>query len=55
MKNILFVVSFLTSYSCLAELKLPSIFSHNMMLQQSENVAIWGNDIPNAKISVSGS
>jgi sialate O-acetylesterase len=56
MKNVLLMLSlFLTPYSCLAELKLPSIFSNNMMLQQSENVAIWGTDSPNSSVSVSGS
>ena len=56
MKIFLLTISLLlTSYSCFAELKLPSFFSNNMMLQQSDNVSIWGEDTPNTKISVSGS
>ncbi len=56
MKNHLLIISLLfTSYSCFAELKLPSFFSDNMMLQQNENVSIWGEDEPNTKVSVLGS
>ncbi|NNE66461.1 MAG: sialate O-acetylesterase [Pyrinomonadaceae bacterium] len=38
-----------------AQIKLPSFFSDQMVLQQNEEVAIWGSDKPESKISVKGS
>lgn len=40
--------------SLIAQTKLPSLFSDGMVLQQQQQVAIWGTDLPNAKIRVSG-
>ncbi|MEQ6120657.1 sialate O-acetylesterase [Reichenbachiella sp. MALMAid0571] len=38
-----------------AQTSTPSFFSSNMVLQQDEEVAIWGNDDPKASVEVSGS
>ena len=35
------------------EIKLPSIFSDNLVLQQNSNAVIWGKATPGAKITVS--
>lgn len=40
------------SLSLNAEIKLPSIFGDNMVLQQQTGVAIWGKASPNANVSV---
>lgn len=45
-----FSVAFTLSLS--AEIKLPSIFGDNMILQQQTNAAIWGKASPNANVSV---
>ena len=37
------------------ELKLNSLFSNHMVLQQKQNVAFWGTYTPNGKVIVSGS
>ena len=37
------------------ELKLNSLFSNHMVLQQKENVVFWGSYAPNKKVTVSGS
>ena len=50
---------FLTLHSCQQKekinLKLPSLFSDHMVLQQNEKVAIWGSYNPNDKIEIKGS
>ena len=38
-----------------AEVKLPSIFSDNMVLQQKSNVAVWGKADPFEKVTVNPS
>ena len=38
-----------------ADVKLPAIFSDNMVLQQQSQVAVWGWAKPNANVSVTGS
>jgi sialate O-acetylesterase len=38
-----------------AQTKLPSFFTSNMVLEQEENVAIWGFDVPNKKIKITTS
>ncbi|MFR9621040.1 MAG: sialate O-acetylesterase [Rikenellaceae bacterium] len=35
-----------------AEVKMPAFFDNNMVLQQSSDVALWGEDAPGAKISI---
>ncbi len=37
------------------ELKLPSLLSDNMVLQQSSDVNIWGEAVPNSKVTVTTS
>jgi sialate O-acetylesterase len=41
--------------ACLAQTKLPLFFSDSMVLQRNSNAAIWGTDVANRKIIVSGS
>lgn len=41
------------SISCFAQTKVASVFNHHMVLQQNTQVAIWGIDKPNTKITVS--
>ena len=38
-----------------ADVKLPAIFSDNMVLQQQSQVAVWGWAKPNTNVSVTGS
>jgi sialate O-acetylesterase len=42
----------LTSAQLFAEIKLPAIFSNNMVLQRETDVAIWGTADKNATVSV---
>lgn len=58
MKNLALVLILLSIISCQSEkqlLQLPSIFSDNLVLQQNEDVKIWGKYKPGEKISVTGS
>lgn len=48
----LFFVSLILSHTCRAEVKLPSIFSDNMVLQQNSDVAIWGTAGKNKSIKI---
>ena len=51
----LFVLFFLASLPCcrgFAELKLPSFFSDNMVLQRDKPIAIWGWSDPNSEVTV---
>ena len=45
----------LTGCSDTSELKLPALFSNNLLLQQNTNVSIWGWYRPGAKVTVKGS
>ena len=45
----------LIGVSLQSQTKLPSFFADNMVLQQKEKVAIWGNDVPNSEISIATS
>ena len=57
-KSLLKYVSFTTLFfytTVHAQLKLPVLFSDNMILQQQSDVAVWGWDSPLKKISVSTS
>jgi sialate O-acetylesterase len=40
---------------CFSQTKLPLFFSDSMVLQRNTNAAIWGTDIANKKIKVTGS
>lgn len=57
MKRIFFflLVNVLLSASVFSQLKMPAVFSNNMVLQQNSDVAIWGWANPNAKITLSTS
>ena len=53
-----FFISLLTLISCQKEpanLKLPSLISDNMLLQQKADIKIWGKASPGQKINVSAS
>lgn len=52
MKNCLYVLLFLifTPLEILGKIKLASIFTDNMVLQQCEKVKIWGNASPNVYV-----
>jgi sialate O-acetylesterase len=46
------LLTFCLSASLMAEVKLPSIFSDNMVLQQQSNVSFWGNATPGSKVTI---
>ncbi|MFT4800515.1 MAG: sialate O-acetylesterase [Flavobacteriaceae bacterium] len=48
----LFLFMLGVSFTCISQTNMPSFFSNNMILQQQENVAIWGTDAPGAIIEV---
>lgn len=50
-----FISIFLFTIALRAQTKLPSFFSNNMVLQQKEHVAIWGNDVPYSVVTISTS
>lgn len=52
---LLFVSSLLGISTLQAEVRLPAIFSDNMVLQQQSEVAVWGWAKPNATVKVTGS
>ena len=54
MKNkTLLIISFLTFNLIVSQdLKLPTIFSNNMIMQQESVVSIWGWSKPNSKVSI---
>ncbi len=53
--NLLTVLSIFFATQSFSQTKLPAIFSDNMVLQQQQQVAVWGTDNPQTKISVSAS
>lgn len=54
MKKLSILVSVLSifAFSSFAEIKMPRIFSDNMMLQRNANVNVWGWASPNSKVNV---
>ena len=48
----LFCATLFTSNSLFADVKLPSIFSSNMVLQQQTDVAIWGTAYKNSTVRI---
>lgn len=56
---LIFLAAFLFAFSCQQEekrlLKLPTLFSDHMVLQQDQNVSIWGEYTPNMEVNVRGS
>jgi len=55
MKNILGILIFLNTLVLVAQTKLPSFFGDNMVLQQDQEVSIWGKDTPNTQITIQAS
>jgi len=53
--SILCVLCTVFSSVVFADIKLPAIFSDNMVLQQQSQAAVWGWAKPNATVSVTGS
>ncbi|MBC3758655.1 sialate O-acetylesterase [Hyunsoonleella sp. SJ7] len=45
----------LCALSMQGQTKLPAVFGDNMVLQQNENVSIWGKDSPGTKIEIRSS
>lgn len=43
------------THSLCAQTLVPGIFSDNMVLQQQEQVLVWGNDLPRKAVKISGS
>lgn len=52
---ILLTLFLLVSFQSQAKVRLPSIFSSNMVLQQNKQVAIWGWGSPAENIKITGS
>ena len=42
----------ISTFSINAEVKLPEIFSDNMVLQRNKEIPIWGTALPNEKVEV---
>jgi len=38
-----------------SQVELPSVFGDNMVLQQNENISVWGKDIPNTQLKIKSS
>src|SRR5690606_33479317 len=51
----LFVLILLNVSFAFGQLRMPSFFGDNMVLQQQSMVAFWGSDKPKTTISVRGS
>jgi len=54
-KIILLAILSLLSFSLSAKVKMPSVFSDNMVLEQQSEAALWGTAKAGAKITVSAS
>ena len=52
---LIFILFFILQVGVAQELKLPAIFSDNMVLQQKSNAPVWGWDAPGTKVQVTGS
>ena len=55
LRNALFIAIFLISPIVSAQTWLPSFFNDQMVLQQNEEVSVWGKDKPHTTITVAGS
>jgi sialate O-acetylesterase len=55
MKKIILLFFFLISLTVEANVYLPNIFQHNMVLQQQTEIAIWGTASPGEKVTISAS
>jgi len=54
-KQFLFLVILFFTAISFSQTKVPTFFGDNMVLQQNEKVAIWGEDAPNKQINVAAS
>jgi len=54
-KTISFALLLTIPWTVFAEVKLPALFSDNMVLQQNFNAPVWGWADPGEKVSVKGS
>jgi sialate O-acetylesterase len=55
LRNIILLAAIMLATEAMAQTWLPSFFSNHMVLQQNEEVSIWGKDDPRTKITVTGS
>ena len=53
MRKLLLLIALTCSVALKAEIKLPSVFGDNMVLQQNSQAAIWGKAEPNTQITIS--
>jgi sialate O-acetylesterase len=54
-RSLFLILGTLVAYRLDAQIKLPSLFTDNMVLQQNSEAAIWGWGDPGSKIKVTGS
>jgi sialate O-acetylesterase len=54
-RNLILLAALLISSEALAQTWLPAFFSNQMVLQQNEEVSIWGKDDPRTSVTVTGS
>ena len=52
MKRTILYLLIISSIALSGQTKLPSFFSDNMILQQNENINIWGEDNPGTEIEI---
>ena len=50
--KLIFSFFLIVFYNSFSQTKMPSFFSNNMVLQQQDDVAIWGTDLPNSDIEI---
>ena len=50
--NLLCFIVFFTSSTLFAKIQLPTVLSHNMVLQQKSQVKLWGKATPNSCVNV---
>ncbi len=55
MQKIILYILLVSTITLTAQTKLPSFFGDNMVLQQEQEVSIWGNDTSKTQITVTGS
>jgi sialate O-acetylesterase len=55
LRNLILLIVLLISSEALAQTWLPAFFNNQMVLQQNEEVSIWGKDDPRTKVTVKGS
>ena len=51
-KNILFLITFISTVHLFANITLPKIFGDNMVLQRNKSIPLWGWGKPNEKITI---